>query len=156
MRFERAFTVTFTPPTTVSPAVFMFNRKFVRIPRGSSGTVKITLKNSNTSDTNALVFWNPPITWETNTAIAQTWSVTGQGSAVLKITDPGGNYGKYHFHINVSYNGQLYSSPDPTIINREPGPPPPPSAKARQPRKLEPRVPEASSPRPVGVDSGRG
>lgn len=107
-------TISFTPPP--SGPTWSNDPDSVTIDEKDS-QVEVLLKLTSGSGT--LVFASNPVNWNAGTPAGQ-FTVSAGGGDSITITDADTQYGSFGFTVNVLYNGTPYTSPDPTIINKQP------------------------------------
>src|SRR5436305_1691881 len=120
-------TITFTPPQGSGEAIWAFDPPSITVDPRDSVVLVATLETEGSSPlvatydpANALV-WVPPappawaMGWWLNDPLAASTVLN-----VKSINQGPTAKGTWDFVVNVLYDGQLYTSPDPTIINIEP------------------------------------
>jgi hypothetical protein len=120
-------TMTFTPPQGGGEATWVCDPPCITVDPRDSVILVITLETGGSTPlvatydpTDALV-WVPPappawaLGWWLNDPVAASTVLN-----VKSINQGRTAKGTWDFVVNVMYDGQLYTSPDPTIINIEP------------------------------------
>lgn len=115
---DQNITMKFTPPSQPGGSpTWVDDPESVEISKeGSTIAVALSLNGA----TGTLVYNTTAINWDSGTPAGQ-FSVSPQGGGTsVTITDQDTSYGSFGFTVNVLYNNTPYTSPDPTIINKQP------------------------------------
>lgn len=115
---DQTITIKFTPPASPGGSPTWLNDpSSVEITKGGS-TIAVVLSLTG-GGTGTLVYAATAINWD---SASSQFSVSPQGGGTtVTITDQDSDYGSFGFTVNVLYDSTAYTSPDPTIINKQPG-----------------------------------
>jgi hypothetical protein len=116
-------TMTFTPPQGSTGPTWVSSPTSVTVDPRQTAVIAITLLTTSPSSPAAIFDTSNPMTWMP--PAPPTWAMQGwldQPTVLyVKSINQGPNpKGQWNFVVNVTYDGQTYTSPDPTIINIEP------------------------------------
>lgn len=95
------------PTVTASP-------ESIEVDHGEAATIELNLVTS----VQGAVFARDPVAWDSAMPPGTTVTRNSDTLATISETDEDPVTKSYSFRAQVNYNGQIYQSPDPLLINK--------------------------------------